>query len=468
MDGLGHEAPEGTLRTWFVVVFLGVLAALQVSAIGINGIALPNIASDLGLVGGSVVTAASIAAIAAAATTTSVGRVADRLGRRRVLIVGLLIGALGSVVTATAPTQGLYFLAQVLIGIGFGAAFGAAFAYLHTVTRESTLPTALGLFGAALGGASLAFLLVGDALPANNGRLGFVILAAVSIVAVALVLLVLPAIPGNALPGPDWLGQLLLAGGIASLLAGLSHIGAPGVSPFILAAVVFGIVLLLGFYVVESKAANAFFPAALFEKPAFLAAVLAGFIYSFGFAAAVFSARLLWPTFSAEPTTSEVAWQAPLWIAAIAGAFVTGRRMSAYTAVRGALFFGAMLTAIGLVALAAASRESSALSCLPGLILTGAGAGAVSIPFGYLIIRSAPLAVIGPVTGSRVAIGEFGYAIALAMTTVVLSRLTIGEGVDHAVTVTLGVAALLVLVAGAAAAHVLRGTDSVPEVPSSA
>jgi len=467
VDSLDRDAPEGTRSTWFAIGFLGVLAALQVSAVGINGTALPNIAGDLGMVGARMSTAASISAISAAATAISAGHFADRVGRRRVLSVGLLFGALGSVMTAIAPTQVLYFLAQVLIGVGFGATFGAAFAYLHTVTGESTLPTALGLFGATLGGVSLAFILVGDALPGNNGRLGFVILAAVSIVAVVLVPLVLPAVPGHALSGVDWLGQLLLAGGIASLLVGLSHVGV-GVSPFALAAGVVGVALMLAFYVAESKAAAAFFPTALFEKPAFLAALLAGFIYSFGFAAAVFSARLLWPTFSAEPTAGEAVWQAPLWIAMIAGAFVTGRRMSAYTAVRGALFFGAMLTAIGLVALAAASRESAALACLPGLILTGAGAGAVSIPFGYLIIRSAPLAALGPVAGSRLAIGEVGYAIALAMTTVVLSHLTIGEGVDYALTVTLGVAALVVLIAGATAAHVLRGTDSVTGGPSSA
>jgi len=467
VGSLRPDAPEGTRSTWHVVGFLGVLAALQVSAVGINGTAVANIAGDLGIAGTSVATASSISAISAAATAISAGRVADRVGRRRVLIAGLLFGAFGSVMTTIAPTQVLYFLAQVLIGVGFGATFGAAFAYLHAVTGEPRLPGALGLFGATFGGASLAFLLVGDALPANSGRLGFVILAVVSILAVALVPLLLPAIPGHAPPGADWLGQLLLASGIASLLVGLSHIGL-GQSPFVFAAVVLGVAMMLAFYVAESRATAAFFPTALFEKPAFLAALLAGFIYSFGFAAAVFSARFLWSTFSADPTIAEVAWQAPLWLAAIAGAFVTGRRMSAYTAVRGALFFGAMLTAMGLVALAAASRESTALACVPGLILIGAGTGAVSIPFGYLIIRSAPLAAVGPVTGSRLAIGEVGYAIALAMITVVLGRLTIGEGVDHALTVALGVAALVVLIAGATAAHLLRGTDSVASGSSSA
>lgn len=475
MDSLGRNAPglvqghvAGRMRNVrFAVPFLGVLAALQVSFVGINERALPVIAGDLGIPGARLVTAVSVVSIAAGATVISAGLLADRLGRRRVLIAGLLIGALGCLLTMTVATEVAYYLSQVLTGAGFGAVFGASFAYVASVARTGKVPVALGVFGATFGVANLGFLFLAQALPTSNARLGFLIPGSVAIVAAMLVPVVLHAVSGDSPAGVDWIGQLLLAGGIASLLFGLSQVGAPGSALFALSAIIVGVVLLLSFYVFESNASNAFFAAAVFETPTFLAAVLAGLIYSFGFAAAMLSARLLWPTLSGGVTTDLSVWQLPLGLGLIAGSFITGRRMSEYTAVRGTLFFGAMLTAFGLLALAAASREPSVLACLPGLLLAGVGAGVVSIPFGYLIFRLAPSNAFGPVTGSRVAIGELGYVIAIALTTLTMSRLTVGDGISHALTVTLGVAALLVLVAGAAAAHLLRGTDSEETVTAS-
>ena len=465
MDKLGsgaerqeREHAAGLARGGALAVpFLGLLAALQMSVIGINDQVLPTIAGDLGIVGTGLVAAASVASIAAAATVISAGLLADRVGRRRVLIAGLLIGTLGCVLTAIAPTAAVYFAAQVLAGVGFGTVFGASFAYVSAVAPTGKVSSALGVFGASFAVVSLVILFIAEALPASGGRLEFFVPAVVAVVGAVLVPAVLQVVSGHSSTSSDWLGHLLLVGGIGSVLLGLSQVGAPG---WALIPLTVGVALLLSFYLVESKASHAFFPTTLFETPTFLAAVLAGLIYSFGFAAAMLSARLLWPFLAAEETTDLSVWQLPLGIGMIAGAFITGRRMSAFTAVRSALFFGAMLTAVGLVALAAASRESSVLACLPGLVLTGAGAGAVSVPFGYLVIRSAPSTAFGPVTGVRVAVGEFGYAFAVALTALVMSRLTIGDGMSHALTVTLGIAALVVLVAGVAAAYLLRGTDS--------
>lgn len=459
MQTVDDRDPRVARGASIAIPFLGVLAALQMTAVGINSDALSWSTSGLNVAGIGTPSAISLVSVAAAATVVSAGLLADRIGRRRVLIAGLLMGAVGCALAALTSTAMTHLTAQVLAGIGFGAVFGAAFAYVHTVASAARLAADLGIFGAAIGVASLTFSFAAEALPANDGRAGFLVVVAASIVCAVLVPSVLPDVPVVRGAPSDWIGQGLLAVGIASFLVGLSHVGMGSSSLVAWISIVLGLTLLLGFYVFESNSPNAFFPTDLFESARFMAAVLAGLIYSFGFAAAIVAGRSLWQFMGADSTTDLPLWQLPLVLAMLIGAVVTGRMMSHDTAVRGALFVGSILTALGLVALAAASRESSFIACLPGLVLVGAGTGGMSIPFGYLIIRVAPSTAFGPVTGTRVALGEFGYAIGVALMALLLSTLTLGDGYSHALTVSLGVAAFMILVAGAVAAHLLRGTD---------
>ncbi len=53
-----------------------------------------------------------------------------------------------------------------------------------------------------------------------------------------------------------------------------------------------------------------------------------------------------------------------------------------------------------------------------------------SLPYGNLIMKEAPPAYFGPVTSSRTTIGQFFYAIGLALSTVIVDKITIGGTAD--------------------------------------
>ncbi len=414
----------------FAIPLLGIMAAVQGSAPNINSTALVSLSRDLNMAGGQVALAASIQTIAIAATVITTGLLADRLGRRHVLLVALLVGAAGSLISGLAPVSSIYLLGQAITGIGMGAVYGSAFGYIRAVAKPGKLTVALGLFGATLGLATLILTFAGGALAGVDWRLGFFVSAVVAVICFLLVPMTLPLQPRIKGSSFDIVGQLFLGFGIVGFLYGVSQLGRSLTAPTTLVPLVAGAVLLAIFFIFEAKSKGAFYPVSLFKSPIFIAAVLAGFIYNFGTAVAFLQSTNLWQYVTGVPTKEVALWQVPLVAAGIVGALITGRLMGKGMSNRVALIGGTAVTAVGFVLLALAAGQKSFIAFLPGGILAGAGLLAVSIPFGNLIIQEAPAAQYGPVTSSRTTIGQFFYSIGFALATVMVDRLTIGGVTD--------------------------------------
>jgi MFS family permease len=410
----------------FAVPFLGIMAAIQGTAPNINSTALVSLTRDLNMSGGAVALAASVQTIALAATVITTGLLADRLGRKKVLLVALLVGAAGGVVSAIAPVSAIYFLGQVIMGVGMGAIYGSSFAYVQTVAKPGKLAGALGVFGATIGLTTLILTFLGGSLAGVNWRLGFLVISVATVLCFIAVPFVLPNVPRLKSSHLDLLGQLLLAVGIIGFLYGISELGRSLTAPTTLIPLIGGAVILALFFVWESKSRSAFYPVRLFRSPIFIAAILAGFSYNFGTAVTFLQSTNLWQYVTGIPTREVALWQVPLVASGIVGALVTGRLMSRGMTNRTALIGGGAVTVIGMVILALSANAKSFVAFLPGTVITGAGLLAISIPFGNLIIKEAPPAQYGPVTSSRTTIGQFFYSIGFAIATVAIDKLTVG------------------------------------------
>lgn len=408
------------------VPFLGVMAAIQGTAPNINSTALVSLTRDLNMGSGEVALAASIQTIAIAASVITTGLLADRLGRRKVLLAGLVVGAVGGAVSGLAPVSAIYLLGQVLTGIGLGAVYGASFAYIHAVAKPGKLAAALGVFGATIGLSTLILTFLGGTLVGVSWRLAFFVITVFSAICFFLVPFILPRIKTIKSASLDIVGQILLALGIIAFLYGVSQLGASLTSPETLVPLAAGAVLLAAFFIFEAKSKGAFYPVSLFKSPVFIAAILAGFIYNYGTAVAFLQSTNLWQYVTGVSTKDVALWQVPLVAAGIIGALLTGRQMAKGLSNRTALLIGTVMSVIGFALLAAVSTQKSFLAFLPGSILAGAGVVIVSIPFGNLIIKEAPPAQFGPVTSSRTTIGQFWYSIGFAVSTVLVDKLTMG------------------------------------------
>src|SRR4051795_7903880 len=98
------------------------------------------------------------------------GRAADLLGRRRVLLTGIVLIAISSLIGGFAESEGVLIGARLAQGLGAALTLPAALSILTTTFREGPdRNTALGIWGAVGGLASAAGVLLGGLLTDGPG-----------------------------------------------------------------------------------------------------------------------------------------------------------------------------------------------------------------------------------------------------------------------------------------------------------
>jgi putative MFS transporter len=106
---------------WRLVVFVGLGSFFDLYEVFLGGVLAPVLATEfqLGSVGKAMVIAAGFAGMFIGANVLSI--VADRLGRRRVFIVNLLVYSMFSLAAAFSPNVETFLVLRFLAGIGLGA-----------------------------------------------------------------------------------------------------------------------------------------------------------------------------------------------------------------------------------------------------------------------------------------------------------------------------------------------------------
>ena len=124
------------------------------------------------------------------------GMASDRFGRKRVIILGLIIFAVGSFVAAAAPTLGWLLVGRSVQGAG--AVSAAVTALLADLTRDEVRTKAMALVGASIGLMFALSLVLAPLLVALIGLPGLFILTGVlALTGVAVVLWQVPAEPAQ-------------------------------------------------------------------------------------------------------------------------------------------------------------------------------------------------------------------------------------------------------------------------------
>jgi predicted MFS family arabinose efflux permease len=116
----------------------------------------------------------------------------DRIGRKPLIVVGLLLHVVGSALGAVASSAGALVAARVVQGLG--AVSGPVTAFLADLTRPESRTRALFAIGISIGASFVLSLVAGPLLAAAIGVTGvFWLIGALGIVAIGLVLFALPA-----------------------------------------------------------------------------------------------------------------------------------------------------------------------------------------------------------------------------------------------------------------------------------
>ena len=236
------------IKRWLALFALSLpVIALSVDMNGVV-VLLPTIASDLGVtpaVAGAIV---SVASLAFAAPLLLIGRIADRVGARPVLLVGVVAFAIASALCAWSETFGVMMLGRSLQGIASACCFTTSLAAIDALFEGGdSQPMAIGIWGALGGIGGACGPLVASLLnEAFSWRAFFGVNLILLSVAFVLLFWLVPHLPADRTRSVPFVTLVLLMFGIASVTAAIQHVAAAGwLNAATIGGIVVGAVLLV-------------------------------------------------------------------------------------------------------------------------------------------------------------------------------------------------------------------------------
>ncbi|EPH44472.1 putative Multidrug resistance protein stp [Streptomyces aurantiacus JA 4570] len=394
-------------------------------------------------------------ALALAALLLGVGAAADVLGRRRTQVAGTVLFALASLGCGLAPNAELLVASRAVQGLGAAAMFATTLPLLGAAYQGKQRSVALGVWGAVSGAAAALGPIVGGLLTEGPGwRWIFFINLPVSVAAVWLTLRVLPEAKGHAGRRVDWAGTAAFAVFAGALTYGVvraSSVGWASAATGVTFAV--AVLALVAFVVVERRVTHPLLDLKLLRKPAFTGVLIAGIGYNAAaFAVIPYFSIWLQTVLGMSPIRGSLVLL-PLAATSFVVAAVGGRLLHGAPA-RYVIGVGLLLIGTGCLAMAVLDAGSSWQALVPGLTLSGVGAGLVAPALAGAALAAVPPSSAGMAGGAVNTFRQLGYALGVAVFgTVLTSRMQDTIGHDAAHTAAGGGAAAL---RGSVSAHEVR------------
>jgi EmrB/QacA subfamily drug resistance transporter len=312
------------------------------------------------------------------------GRIADTVGRRRAFLAGLAGFAVASAAGGAAPDFGVLLAARAAQGAFAALLAPTALSLLAvTFTGARERARAFAVFGAIAGaGGALGLLLGGVLTEYAEWRWCLFVNVPIAVAALVTGRRVLPAVPAQRGTRPDVAGAVLVSGGLAGLVYGLSQAAARGWSaPVTIAALAAGAALLIAFAVVESRVASPLLPPRLLASGS-----RAGSCVAIGFAVVALYGLFLLLTYDFQvvrgysPVRAGLAFL-PMSAAVLVSSTTISRALLARVPPRWLMTPGLLIGAAGMATLTTlGSQGGYAGGVLPAELLLGLGMGAVFVP----------------------------------------------------------------------------------------
>jgi EmrB/QacA subfamily drug resistance transporter len=407
---------------WTLVVVCAATAILLLDVTVVN-VALAQIESDLGASFDELQWVIDAYAIALAAVLLVFGSLADRIGRRRVLVAGLVLFAAASLMCAFAGSPVVLDVGRGIQGIGAAAMFATSLALLAQEFEGERRGFAFGVWGAVSGAAIALGPLVGGALvDAIDWEWIFLVNIPIAAVLVALTVTRVPeSKPGR--PEPlDVPGAVTFAAALLLIVLGLTRGNSEGWgSGLIIGTLAAGVALLALFVVLELRRPAPMLDLRLFRNRAFAGTAAVAFLQSVA----------IYPLFLFMS----------LWLQDILGygPFETGVRLLPFTVllflvapIAGKLTSrrplgellgaGLILLAAGLLMMRGLDAGSEWRDALPGLLVSGAGVGLISPALAAAMVSVLPLEQSGLASGINNTFRQTGIAAGIAALGAIFQR----------------------------------------------
>jgi EmrB/QacA subfamily drug resistance transporter len=461
--------PAEPAETSFLSTRTGVLTLILLCAVqfldivdgSIVNVALPSIQHDLGFTQQTLQWVATGYVLTYGGFLLLGGRAADLLGRRRMLVAGVLVFAASSLAAGVARNETTLIAARLVQGVGAAMMAPAALSLITTSFREGVdRHKALGIWGGISGLAAAAGVFLGGVLSAGPGWrwVFFVNLPVCALVLVGAFMLLDGERPRRSDAGFDLPGAVLGTGGMLLLVYALVNAPDHGWgSARTLGELAAAGAVLAAFVVNEMRSRNPLVPLSIFRVRGLVAADLTQLIAFAGFYAVFFFLTLYMQNILGWSPVRAGAAYLPVTVGLGIGATISPR-VFARVGTRPAIFAGAMLSAAGIYELSRIPLHGTYLAdLLPGLVVMSLGLGAIFVGATVAANAGVPEDRAGLAAGLLNTSLQLGIAVGLAIFSAIATArtndlLSVHADLQPALVAgysrALGVAAIFLVVAG--------------------
>jgi EmrB/QacA subfamily drug resistance transporter len=324
------------------------------------------------------------------------GALGDRYGRRKALLVGLLVFGSASAAAMAVNSANDLIVLRGLIGLGAAFVMPATLSTITGTFPPADRTKAVSVWAAVAGGSAiLGLLCCGVLLEWFSWRSAFAVNVVLAVIALAGTLRFVPESSQPDAPALDKGGAVLATLGLVALV--FSIIQAPDAgwaSARTLGGLAAGVVALIGFVLYEFHQDHPLLNPRVFSNRRLSAGSLSVCIQFFAFFGFTFvSLQYLEGVRGYAPLVAALA-VLPLSVTMMPAARLTPRLVARFGA-RTVCVVGLLLVAAGLMILSRLDTDSSYLLMLVGLVPLGIGMGAAMTPATTAITEALPLAQQG-------------------------------------------------------------------------
>jgi EmrB/QacA subfamily drug resistance transporter len=361
-----------------------------------------------------------------AVLVVTAGRLGDMFGRKRVFLAGMVLFAVGSVVSGAAGDQDALILGRVLQGAGAAPMLSLSLALVCNVFPSEEQARALGIWAAVSAVALAVGPLAGGLLIELDWRVIFWMNLPVLALGVAITV---AAAPESTDPGAgtriDWPGLAVLSAGLTAVVLALVQSQAWS-SEAVIALALAGLLLLLAFWAIEHRVREPIVDFALFRNGPYFGASAAAFaLVGSYWAVMFFQPQYLQDVRDHSPILSGLMIlpvTAPMvFISPFSG------RLIARVGVRRLMTAGMLCGVLGLLVLTRVEADSPYGLLLAGYLLFGIALGLVYAPMSTAAMAAMPGEKVGIASGVLAMDRVLAGAVALAATGAVFHAL-LGDG----------------------------------------
>ncbi|MEW1907417.1 MFS transporter [Kitasatospora sp. NPDC085895] len=420
-----------------VLVLAVTLVALDATVLSL---AIPSISETLRPSGTQLLWIGDAYSFVLAGLLVSMGALSDRIGRKRLLLLGSTAFGAASLLAAYAPSPGWLILARALLGVAGATIMPSTLSLIRALFPDAReRATAIGIWGAgATAGAALGPLIGGMLLEHFWWGSVFLLNLPVLVLLLAFGAWLLPE-SRDPRPGRwDVASVALSMAGVIGVVYAVKEAAAHG--PFehwtVSAAFVVGATALVLFVRRQLRLETPLLDVRLFADRRFTAAVVATLTSLIGLSGVIFfMSQYLQLVRGLSPLSAGIA-ELPAFAGAVVGGLLTARAARRFGA-RATLTAGLLAMGTGIAVLGLMHRDSTYLLLGASFLAVGTAEGVVYTLASDLVLGAAPAEKSGAASAVSETAYELGTALGIALvgsvvTAIYAGAVTVPAGVDAA------------------------------------